>query len=279
MRTLYITDMDGTLLNSDSRVSSETAEIISDLTHGGSLISVATARTPATVVPLLRNTYTTIPAIVLTGAAMWDRRSNRFIEMQLLPCDSVVPLLELFRRHGINPFVYTVQNDNHMLVFHNGQMLKAEDSFYQERRHLELKRFVLDHPLAYKQPMGDTVLFLGMGDTQHVNTLADELRGYPELSVSCYPDIFNPAISNIEVFAAGVSKAKAVQRLADMVGADRIVAYGDNLNDLPMFTVADESVAVANAIEQVRDAADRVIGSNNADAVARDIAICESRTV
>lgn len=271
MKTLYITDMDGTLLNSDSRVSSESAEIISELSRCGALISVATARTPATVVPLLRNTYTSIPAIVLTGAAMWDRQANRFIEMQLLPRESVVPLLEVFARHGINPFVYTVQNDSHMLVFHNGPMLKAEDGFYQERRHLDLKRFVLDHPLAYRQPMGDTVLLLGMGDTQHINALADELQRHDELSVSCYPDIFNPDVSNIEVFSAGVSKAKAVLRLAEMAGADRIVAYGDNLNDLPMFAVADESVAVANAIEQVRDAADRVIGSNNADAVARDI--------
>ncbi|MDE5554439.1 MAG: HAD hydrolase family protein, partial [Muribaculaceae bacterium] len=65
--------MDGTLLGGDSMVSSETAAIISDLTRRGALITVATARTPATVVPLLADTLTTPPAIVMTGAAMWLR--------------------------------------------------------------------------------------------------------------------------------------------------------------------------------------------------------------
>lgn len=271
MKTLFITDMDGTLLNSDSHVSSESAEIISDLSREGALISVATARTPATVVPLLRQTFTTIPAVVLTGAALWDRNQGCFIETKLLPQDAVEFLLNEFTRHEINPFIYTVQNNRYMLVYHNGPMLKAEDNFYNERRHLELKRFVLNHPSAYLKPMGDTVLFLGMGDTQRICALAENLRKDPQLSVSCYPDIFNPSVSNIEVFAAGVSKASAVKRLAELCNADRIVAYGDNLNDLPLFAVADESVAVANALEAVREAADRVIGSNNIDSVARDI--------
>ena len=56
-----------------------------------------------------------------------------------------------------------------------------------------------------------------------------------------------------------------------MTGADRVVVYGDNLNDLPMFAVADEAVAVANARPQVLAAADRIIGRNTDDSVAKDM--------
>ena len=73
MSTLFVSDMDGTLLGSDSRVSEFTAETISRLSRQGALITVATARTPATVVPLLAETYTSVPAIVMTGAALWIR--------------------------------------------------------------------------------------------------------------------------------------------------------------------------------------------------------------
>ena len=45
--------------------------------------------------------------------------------------------------------------------------------------------------------------------------------------------------------------------------------FGDNLNDLPMMAVADVAVAVANAMPQVREAADIVIGANDTDSVAR----------
>ena len=84
MRHLLITDLDGTLLGPDSRVSDESAHIISDLSSHGAMISIATARTPATVEPLLRDTLTTLPVIVMTGASMWDRKGMRYINPLLL---------------------------------------------------------------------------------------------------------------------------------------------------------------------------------------------------
>jgi len=53
------------------------------------------------------------------------------------------------------------------------------------------------------------------------------------------------------------------------LGANRLVVFGDNNNDLPMFRIADESYAVSNAIPAVLAAATGVIGSNDDDAVAR----------
>jgi hypothetical protein len=69
-----------------------------------------------------------------------------------------------------------------------------------------------------------------------------------------------------------VSKAQAIQRLAKQLGADRVVAFGDNLNDIPMLKIADEAVAVENAFAEVKAIADITIGANNDDAVARFIA-------
>jgi len=69
----------------------------------------------------------------------------------------------------------------------------------------------------------------------------------------------------------GVSKAAAIREVARRHGARRIVVFGDNLNDLSMFAVADTAVAVGNALPQVKAAADITIGSNDADAVAEYI--------
>lgn len=68
-----------------------------------------------------------------------------------------------------------------------------------------------------------------------------------------------------------MSKASAVKALKAQLGAEYLVVYGDNLNDLPMMAVADESVAVANALPEVKAAASRIIGPNTDDAVALDI--------
>ena len=112
MTTLFITDMDGTLLGTDSLVSAESAAIISELTRRGALISVATARTPATVEPLLRDTLTTPPAIVLTGGALWDRERHRFISPHTLGEAKGLELTRRFKEHGVEPFVYTLADDD-----------------------------------------------------------------------------------------------------------------------------------------------------------------------
>lgn len=59
--------------------------------------------------------------------------------------------------------------------------------------------------------------------------------------------------------------------LARQVGAERITAYGDNINDLPILNIADDAVAVENAVPEVKAVASRVIGPNTSDAVAVDI--------
>ena len=54
-------------------------------------------------------------------------------------------------------------------------------------------------------------------------------------------------------------------------GADRVVAFGDNINDIPMLREADVAVAVENAVPEVKRIADVIIGPNTTDAVPRFI--------
>ena len=86
-----------------------------------------------------------------------------------------------------------------------------------------------------------------------------------------YRDIVTPSTGLVDIYAPGVSKARAVQELAARTGARRIVVFGDNLNDLPMMRVADVAVAVGNALPAVKEEASIVTGPNTADSVARFI--------
>lgn len=271
-KTLYVSDLDGTLLGTDSRVSQASASIISELTGRGAMITVATARTPATVVPLLSSTLTTPPAVVMTGTSYWLRQENRFDGACFVPTADVSLALELCRGCGVHPFVYTMAADDRSLdVFHAAPSLnKAEQSFYEERSHLVLKRFHLGTP-APVSAYARTMLLYAMGPRDCVLSACEVFRTQTDCSVSAYPDIFNNDIYNLEIFPPGISKASAVEALKERVGADRLVVFGDNLNDLPMLAVADVAVAVGNALPEVREAADIVIEPNYTDSVARFI--------
>ena len=57
--------------------------------------------------------------------------------------------------------------------------------------------------------------------------------------------------------------------MKEMLGCDRIVCFGDHLNDLPLFAIADERYAVENAEEALKKIATDIIGGNDEDGVAR----------
>ncbi len=270
MSTIYVSDLDGTLLDAGSRLSAESAAIISDLTARGALITVATARTPATVEPLLAEAPTALPAIVMTGAALWDRHGRRYIDTKLIPADVSATVRDICLRHGVYPFVYTLDRDL-MLVYHSGPLSADDRRFIGQRDRLALKRFILDDEAALSRDLPATVLLFAMGSVGRIFPLAEELRAGVDCSVSAYIDIFGDDVGILEVFAPGVSKADAVSRVARRSGADRVVVFGDNLNDLPMMAVADVAVAVDNALPQVKEAADIIIGPNTANSVARFI--------
>lgn len=271
-RRLFVTDMDGTLLDNDGKVSPESARIISELTRKGAMITVATARTPATVEVLLADTDIDIPAIVMTGAAMWDRKSKSYVNVKYHDEAALPSLIGEFHLAGVNPFIYVLGSDDGMLrVYHNGEMTAKERKFYDDRSDLGLKRFILDSPEGEKCPIPGTVLVFALGDADVIEGIAKRLNEDCRFSVSCYRDNFNKNMAYIEVFGKDVSKSAAVLELKDMLHADSLTVYGDNLNDISMLGVADDAVAVANAVPEVLARADRQIEPNFASSVALDI--------
>ncbi len=271
-RTLYVTDMDGTLLDLYSRVSPESASIIHRLSREGALITVATARTPATVVPLMRDCHTSVPYVTMTGAALWNPVEGKYGGIALIPDDTAARVREVIESFGLHPFIYTITPDNRLLAaYHNGLMNRAERKFVEERTGLALKRFHLDNPGGMAPFLPRTILYFAIGDAEATSAAAEALTRMGGCAVSSYMDNTVPGMGILEVFASGIDKGAVVKRLASRLGADRIVAFGDNLNDLPLFAVADIPVAVENALPEVKAAAEVVIGTNDTDAVARFI--------
>lgn len=261
--------MDGTLLGRDSQVSARSAGIISDLSARGAMITVATARTAATVDPLLSSTVTNVPAIVMTGAARWLRDRREYDNVSFIPEKDLCEIFEVCGKYDIHPFVYALETRSFQRVFHDGERLSLqEENFVAERRNLPLKHFELN---CRADANSAIMLCYAMGYHERLFAAAAELRRRGDLAVSCYYDIFNHEIAHLEIFAPGVSKAAAVSALKQSTGAERLVVFGDNLNDIPMLEVADYAVAVENAFDEVKQVADRVIGPNTADSVAEFI--------
>ncbi|MCC8113322.1 MAG: HAD family hydrolase [Bacteroidales bacterium] len=267
---LYACDLDGTLLDADARLSAETARMFRQLSSEGAKITFVTARTPATVQPIMEPAQPQLSGVVMTGAALWNPARKVYESVVYHRPDDVRVIADICRRHSISPFVYTMTpGSNSLLVYHNAPKLTPIEQHFAEDRTLnELKTFSLGQE-APEYTEQCTVLFFAMGDKDKIQAAAEAITQATTCYASWYPDTYNPGITLLEVFAPGVSKAAGLLKLKALLQADKVVAFGDNLNDIPMLQAADLSIAVENAHPEVKAIAHLVIGPNTADSVIK----------
>ena len=265
MKTLYITDLDGTLLDANSQVSAEAVEVLNPMLDDGLLFTVATARTPATVVPMLSQLHIRLPFIVLNGAATWDSQKGDYSRVNVIPQATVEAVCAVYRRHGLNPLIYR-RHGSIIHAHHQGTLSAQEQQFVDERQGLALKKFILNSP-DYLHSPDEAMLIFSMQDYERLRPIYEEVTATIQCSAVFYHDIFDPSAGLLEIYAPGVSKAAAVKQMQAEVGVEQVVVFGDNRNDIPMMQVATHSVAVENAFPEVKAVASEVIAPNTANAV------------
>ncbi len=264
-----MSDLDGTLLDDNSQLSAGTIatlnRVIGEL---GGLFTIATARTPATVVPLMQEVHATLPFIVIGGSAMWNPVTSCFEHTRGIDAATVNAVADVFDRYDSHPFIYRRHGDRLLHTHHYGAMSAQEERFVTARQHLPLKKFFLDDK-NYRHSDDEALLIFAMNKFTVLDAIAADLKAtVSTCSVMLYHDIFNESEGYLEIFTAGTSKAGAIRELARQVDADRVVVFGDNRNDIAMMQAADHSVAVGNAFAEVKAAASEVIGPNIEDSVA-----------
>ena len=108
-----------------------------------------------------------------------------------------------------------------------------------------------------------------IGSRVRVEAVIDVVRDEPHLVAYSGVAIEAKDLAWLDVHHSDASKGGAVITLKEMLGADRVVCFGDSDNDVSMFELADESYAPANAKSHVKDRATEIIGHHDEDGIAR----------
>ena len=108
---------------------------------------------------------------------------------------------------------------------------------------------------------GEIIYFCVLGNESLIRSAADGISSIEGIKYTFYRDAYDGDTWYLEVFDKAASKAHAVDFLREYTGADEVVCFGDNLNDLPMFERADLAVAVEGAVDEVKKRADSITSS------------------
>lgn len=264
--TLYLSDLDGTLLRSDQTLSARTCATVDRIVRAGVHFSYATARSIDTAARVTRGIGVDIPVIVHNGAFIVDSVTRRPLWSAKFTPEEEEAVYSAFLERGLFPLTYAVIDRKNRFSYIREKCGKAQWEFVLTRMGYEDDRRAREIFSPDGALDGDVYYFACIGDSERqLSPVYERLKDRFRCIFS--RDIYTDA-PWLEILPQGVSKATAAEKLRDLLGCKRIVCFGDAVNDLPMFEAADEKYAVANAAPELKKLATAVIGANDDDAVA-----------
>ena len=271
-KTLYITDLDSTFLQrggqGGSRPSRFALDALKLLKEKGVHFTYATARAPLSACRAMAGAAVSAPAVMMNGVIMYDVENAKYISVEYMVEDAYAKCRRIFAEYVIDAFVYSMVGGEFCALYE--PLLSETAKHYQWLRVPEYgDAFVQtsDSAAAVKN-----VFYLTGADKYETlkpayERINREVSGvYTVLSNADHYDYHY-----LEVASGKVSKGTGVQWLRENCGYEKIVGFGDNLNDLPLFKACDGCYAVLGATEELKSAADSVIGACEDDAVIKKI--------
>ncbi|WP_217588466.1 Cof-type HAD-IIB family hydrolase [Lentibacillus saliphilus] len=233
---LVALDMDGTLLNSTGDVSDYTKDVIGEALERHVHVVLSTGRPLDYCYPHAEALNLSSFLVTANGGEIWTM-DKQLLERHLLDPEVVKNMYALTEHLGLNTWMFT-----------------TEKVYFDEKPN----DFLAEEWLKFGA---------------HTDEIAKLDQFIKEVSYYDGLELTNSLPTNVEVNPKGVSKASALKRVCREIGItmDQVMAVGDSLNDMKMIQESGIGVAMGNAQEAIKKAADTMTDTNDHDGVAKAI--------
>lgn len=266
-RPIFITDLDHTFLRTDLSISDFSTEIWNTKSQDA-ILSVATARSFQKTRDFLEKLHLDAPMILLDGT-MVVAPDKTLIDLKTINKALGDAIVEVGLKFDIDPFIIGLKN------------MQLNEAFLYPRKLNEHQKFVLkgykNDPRLQFNPENKTMemnlKIVYFGDKKTLEPLTVRLKEVFKDAIECKlsPEKYSDGYFLTILHPEG-DKAHALHKVMEYMGRDPldVTVFGDSLNDIGMFKLAGTSVAVSNALDEVKAVANIILPhSNDEDAVAR----------
>lgn len=262
MKTLYVSDLDGTLLRNNEQTSAYTNQAINRIVASGIPFSYATARSFHTARKATAGLNAAFPLIVYNGTMVVDNHDGSFLLKNFFDSEITHVIQDLIAQE-IYPIVYSFQDGKETFSYLPQRCPPGMQEFLNTRKHDHR-----NHPTDSPEELtcGEIFYLTCIDDKEKLEPLYQK---YKNLYHCVFQEDIYTQYQWLEIMPKAASKANAILQLKELLGCDKTVVFGDGKNDIDMFQLAEESYAVSNAVAELKQIATGIIGSNEEDAVAK----------
>ncbi len=267
--TLYISDLDGTLLQPDGTISKYTREKIHEIIDAGIHFTIATARSITSTKEILGDLPLKLPVICSNGGTIFNFHTKENLHVEYMTSNIVKEIIDAIKDEPHSAFMSGLI-DGEEKIFFDELTNDGMHWFHQNRIEANDKRLTkIDDLRAYSlHPITSITLM------NRAQNLLQKKKFYSKqyaktLKVNYFENKYSVGWYWLSLHSANSTKGNAIERLKNMLNLNHLntTVFGDEMNDLPMFAIADHAVAVGNALPEVKRASHSVIGANHENAV------------
>ena len=265
MYRIFFTDIDGTLLNKERQITPEIKKEIRRLkTELKIPVILISSRMPKAMKHLHDELELNDPVIPYNGALILNSPEIKD-ESDIMVTATIDP-------ETVKEIIKFKNNDDyHVSLYYNDDWYVEGMDYWADREVTSTKVFpsVISHEKViedWESSNAGAHKVMCMGKEDRIDKLSDWLNSeYPETL-----NLYRSKPSFLEITSRKVSKATAAEFLLNRLGISlsEAVAAGDNYNDIDMLTKAGLGIAMGNAPDQVKDAADFTTLSNRENGLA-----------
>lgn len=264
---LLCTDMDGTLLTDDKRISERSKKAIKLAYEKGVKIVVCTGRMFSSANFYADMLGVKTPIISANGAFIREKDRDEVIYKNVIGKEKCSEILKVLNEFGIIAHFHTPNSIFSGKLVYSAKVYSELNKQLPEDQQISIN-IVEDWEKVFKENEDFIVKCIAIDDdVEKVQKAKKHMQNIEGI------EVVSSYINNIEIMAEGASKGRGVEILAKFYGLkpEEIICIGDNENDLSMIEYAGLGVAMKNAPEHIKDKADYVADTNNEDGVAKVI--------
>lgn len=249
MKVLYVSDLDGTLLNMNQELNSSTIKKLNNLIDKGINFTVSTGRGDS-IRTILKDINFNLPVMILNGSLNYDFSKKEYMNKKTISRNKVIEIMNVVNNFGFKKFeVQTITNG-------------------------KVKRFAVSDWDTYSDCLALNVV----NNKEKMEEMVKLLEQIRDINFFYHKKVYSEDEWFCDITPKDVSKASSLKEFKEQYRFDKVIAFGDSENDLPLVEIADEFYAVENATDIVKKNATAVIGNCYDDGVADFISQTLSQT-
>lgn len=224
VKTLFISDLENTLLSDKKAISSYTRYEINNLLQKGMKFTITSSHSPASFIPLIDGISLKLPVISMDGALLYDLKRNTYLKKEPIDPHDAKDVYEFLTEQNVNCFVNQLVGRT-LMIYHGAFTHQIEESLYNTLSTSPFRNYFKTPPSSFE----DIISIITIQKTERIESIMGKLKEkslFDRLKITIYESVDYPGYSYLKIYHKSAIPQNMISILKEIAEVDTVMTIG-----------------------------------------------------